>query len=855
MNSDFITFKINHLPDFELAKNQEYGLNFGYLISEFDNLLHGLLSFNEIEYIDYCHIYASNSINSFVTIKLQDNIKNSIEAYLINSYLSKIYKLKSVAENISDYLHDSEFYAYYVKNSIINQKDDIGYVAKQLTLNIKNNPLQSKSFYEQKYIFDQKNDYTFVPEILYPTRKDEDIKNGIIIRIYNNNFHLSEQIVTARKTLLQIFYLIKQIESLKIENLSFDNPVKALIKGNSEWVDKIMEDFENPKIAFHDIVFFSNYQENGRFIGDFFMSKITEKKHYSIESLDDVDFKGFIDNGKKLPHPELNNFLKSIPDKYKIPKDNLDTEFFKNYLPTLRPIEELAPACRFIIPTHGPVKGIPLETFPPKEEGAKSIYIGYDENSGYEAEIPLGNLKKNMFVTGVPGSGKTTVLLNILSQLSAIDLDKQPNEQNDKSINFICFEPVKTELRSLFAMQEYKDMKDKDNMLEEGKQNHKRMEFLDGKINDIKNNLKIFSPGNDDFVPFAFNPFIIPEGVTVESHIKSLQKAFESAIPMVGPVSGLVRKTLYKLYEGMTEEEKSARIAKEKRYLFDGNFELDHFDYNEKIKKDETRQFPDILQFEQLLNSVVEEDYKNAGEVRDKIKSFISNRISALTSPSMLKIFYTKENTFGSIHDLLNSKVIIEMDALEEDESNLITMFLLSQLRNVIRTGKLNTKFNYLILLEEAHNIVGTDIKRSGEETSNPKEIASKFVTKMMAEVRSYGVGFLISDQFPTAVDPMIVKNTSTKIAHRVISQEDKEKLADSMLLTEAQKEKLTASTPGESFIFMEKWMKPLKITEPHFKGYYGIEEDFTFETIKEFIEKSHDLLWYNQANELKQEI
>lgn len=845
-----IVLKAESLPDFELATNKEFGLNPSYLSNEFSNFLYGLLSFKEIHYIDYCYIGIDKNLHLEIVIALEPAIKNAISNYIEKSQLKQSYKL-SLTENpyYLELANVEDFDSTYVRNHTVNfENRAINDILSELNVEVPGSPYETNLYYEHQYDIKENNDYTFLPEILLSSNKhnrNHQSVNGFILRVWNSLNINNNAFNNTHNILLNIYYFIKQIDSANFDNLGYDNPVKTLIEPASEWIDKLTEDFDSPKIAYHDIVFFSNMKGNARFIGEFIMSKLSENRFYSMARLPKNEFRDFLRHGSKLLHSDFRNFLNILEEKGEetgleaIDNDeNSSTELYiRNYLSTLRPIEELAPACRFIMPTHGAVKGIPLESFPSPEDKSKSIYIGYDEHSEYEAKIPLENLKKNTFVTGVPGSGKTTVLLSILSQLSVISL-----QNPSKPLNFICFEPAKTEFRSLFALT--------NNGNTQTNSQSKNLHDLRKNLNEVTDSLRIYSPGNDDFAPFTFNPFIIPAGVSVESHIKSLQKAFESALPMVGPVAGLVRKTLYKLYEGDNVQE---MIASDRQYLFK---DMGAFKYNEVIQKNETRSFPDILQFKNLLNRLIEDDYKNAGDVKDKIKAFVNNRISSFTTPGMQRIFYTSQNSFGTVEDLLNHKVIVEMDALDEDESNLITMFLLSQLRNVIRTRQLNSDFNYLILLEEAHNIVGTDIKQTGEETTNPKEIASKFVTKMMAEVRSYGVGLLISDQFPTAVDPMIVKNTSTKIAHRVISEEDKEKLADSMLLTEAQKEKLTASTPGESFIFMEKWLKPLKIKEPHFKQLFNIEHDFHYSTLKEnFINKAKKPGWLALAEKIKKSV
>ena len=51
------------------------------------------------------------------------------------------------------------------------------------------------------------------------------------------------------------------------------------------------------------------------------------------------------------------------------------------------------------------------------------------------------------------------------------------------------------------------------------------------------------------------------------------------------------------------------------------------------------------------------------------------------------------------------------------------------------------------ILLEEAHVLL--DNKSNSNSDANPSEIAQSLIKRMLAEIRSYGVGIGIADQSP----------------------------------------------------------------------------------------------------------
>ena len=52
-------------------------------------------------------------------------------------------------------------------------------------------------------------------------------------------------------------------------------------------------------------------------------------------------------------------------------------------------------------------------------------------------------------------------------------------------------------------------------------------------------------------------------------------------------------------------------------------------------------------------------------------------------------------------------------------------------------------------------------------------------VVSLLAEVRAYGQGIMIVDQIPTKLAPDVIKNTGLKIAHRIVSGDDRAVLTD----------------------------------------------------------------------------
>lgn len=146
------------------------------------------------------------------------------------------------------------------------------------------------------------------------------------------------------------------------------------------------------------------------------------------------------------------------------------------------------------------------EQFSEEIIGENTIKFGRlisDDGENVEIGCPLKSWTQHALVVGMPGTGKTTFAVNILTQFYK------------KGIPFLAIEPTKSEYRAMI---------------------------------DIVDDLQIFTPGNNNVSPFIINPFIPPKGITVEQYIPSLLAAFKAAFSMDGPLEMIFLKAVNNCY-------------------------------------------------------------------------------------------------------------------------------------------------------------------------------------------------------------------------------------------------------------------------------------------------------------------
>lgn len=296
--------------------------------------------------------------------------------------------------------------------------------------------------------------------------------------------------------------------------------------------------------------------------------------------------------------------------------------------------------------------------------------------------------------------------------------------------------------------------------------------------------LQVFTPGKNFISPFVFNPFVPPRNVRLETYKSTLKTAFAAGVSMSTPLDKIFEDTINNCYSD--------------------------FRWLDSYTTDNKGQVFNITDFIKCFQETFEEigytgDAKNIG------------RAGIVRLKSLVNLF---DNYYSiPIEDILKKPTIIELAAIENSEQKalIIALLLLSILAyvnaNYIGEGGLRN----FILLEEAHVLLDADTN-VGEGSANPSAIAQGLVKRMLAEIRSYGVGLAIADQSPRKVGIDIVALTDIKVAFRLVEGQDKEILANATSMNDTQMARLAKLKPGEAFLFFNRLDEPEEIITPDYR-------------------------------------
>jgi DNA helicase HerA-like ATPase len=310
--------------------------------------------------------------------------------------------------------------------------------------------------------------------------------------------------------------------------------------------------------------------------------------------------------------------------------------------------------------------------------------------------------------------------------------------------------------------------------------------------------LQVFTPGKNFISPFVYNPFVPPKNVKLETYKSTLKTAFAAGVSMTTPLDKIFEETINNCYSD--------------------------FRWLDSYTVDNKGRIFNISDFIKCFQKTFD-DIGYTGDARN------IGRAGVVRLKSLVNLF----DNYSSIpiEDLLSKPTVIELAAIENsDQKALIIALLLLSILAYVNSNYLGEgKLRNVILLEEAHVLLDADTN-SGQGEANPSQIAQGLVKRMLAEIRSYGVGIIIADQSPRKVSTDVVALTDMKVVFRLVEATDKQIVSDSMNMNEAQEKRLARLKPGEAFLFFNRLDEPEEVKTPNYRLENNIDITLSDENI-----------------------
>ena len=277
------------------------------------------------------------------------------------------------------------------------------------------------------------------------------------------------------------------------------------------------------------------------------------------------------------------------------------------------------------------------------------------------------------------------------------------------------------------------------------------------------------------------NPFMFPDSIHVLEHIDGLVEIFSVCWPMYDAMPAFFKDAILKSYEEVGWD------------LGSSTFEDDNIVY------------PDFeVLAEQLDKLITNSDY--AAEIKSNYRGALLTRVKSL-AVGLNKYIFTEEQT--PYKKLFDENCILDISRVKSSETKALLMGLMVYILNEYRVDQKtenNNGLRHVTVLEEAHILLKNTSGRDTELVGKSVEM----ITNTIAEIRTFGEGFIIVDQSPSSVDIVAIKNTNTKIVLRTPEANDREAVGRSMGLSNAQVNEIAKLPSGVAVVYQNNWISPV---------------------------------------------
>lgn len=328
------------------------------------------------------------------------------------------------------------------------------------------------------------------------------------------------------------------------------------------------------------------------------------------------------------------------------------------------------------------------------------------------------------------------------------------SEARKKGVRFLVIEPAKGEYKNVFGNDE---------------------------------DVHVFGANSKITELLKINPFSFPDEIHVLEHIDRLIEIFNVCWPMYAAMPAILKEAILQAYQVCGWDlENSENILKSKNVY---------------------PSFKDVqMQIRNILDS---SDYSE--DNKGDYTGALITRISSLTNGINGQMFSANEVSPAILFD---ENTIIDLSRIGSQETKSLIMGIvvmkLNEYRMGCAKGCMNQKLSHITILEEAHNLLRNTQGKASAEGADVAGKSVEMITNSIAEMRTYGEGFVIVDQSPNAIDISAIRNTNTKILMRLPEESDRQQAGKSAAMTDKQIPELARVPKGVAVVYQNNWLEPV---------------------------------------------
>lgn len=298
------------------------------------------------------------------------------------------------------------------------------------------------------------------------------------------------------------------------------------------------------------------------------------------------------------------------------------------------------------------------------------------------------------------------------------------------------------------------------------------------------NEFNVYSTNPNVSELLRINPFKFEDNIHVLEHIDRLIDIFNVCWPMYAAMPAILKEAVENAYKDCG---------------WNLNTSINNSGYNIYPC------FKDLLiALRKVINS---SDYSQ--EVKDNYTGSLVTRIKSLTNGLNGQIFTANE--IDNVK-LFEESTIIDLSRIgsSETKSMIMGIVIMRLQERRMSQGGINLPLRHVTVIEEAHNLLKRTSYEQSSEGANLSGKSVEMIANAIAEMRTYGEGFVIVDQAPGLLDMSVIRNTNTKIIMHLPDMGDRELVGKSASLTENQLLELAKIPTGVAAIYQNKWVEPV---------------------------------------------
>lgn len=280
------------------------------------------------------------------------------------------------------------------------------------------------------------------------------------------------------------------------------------------------------------------------------------------------------------------------------------------------------------------------------------------------------------------------------------------------------------------------------------------------------------------------NPFSFPAGIHVYEHMDRLVEIFNVCWPMYAAMPAVLKDAIERAYVDAGWDLRTSRNR-----------------YNDRL-------FPTFIDVLREIDEVMDASQYSADNKGD-YKGALCTRLRSLTNGINGMIFAANEIESECLFD---KNAIVDLSRVGSAETKALIMGLLVMKLQEYRMSKggMNETFRHVTVLEEAHNLLKRTSSAQSSEGANLAGKSVEMLANAIAEMRTYGEGFIIADQAPGLLDEAVIRNTNTKIILRLPDYADRQLVGKAISLNDDQIDELAKLKQGVAAVYQNDWVEPV---------------------------------------------